>query len=72
MSQSTHPPSDLFTARAAFVRFIKEEDADREPWARYSLKQHWNGAEGGFGDHRVQGRWKDFLAGWEAAKGNQS
>jgi hypothetical protein len=54
-------------ARAAFVTFIKEEDSDRETWARYSLRQHWSGADGGFHDHQLQQRWRDFEAGWKAA-----
>ena len=55
-------------AREAFVAFIKDEDSDREPWARYSLRQHWSGADEGFHDHQLQRRWKDFKAGFEAAR----
>lgn len=60
---------DILEARAAFVTFIKDENADREPFARDSLRQHWAGALNGFHDHQVQTRWKDFLAGWLAGKG---
>lgn len=55
-------------ARTAFVAFIKDDDRDRERWARYSLKAHWTGAKGGFADDQLQGRWRDFLAGWKAAE----
>jgi len=60
---------DFKEKRAAFVKCIKEEDADREPWARYSLRQHWSGAAEGFHDHQLQQRWRDFAKGWDAAKG---
>jgi hypothetical protein len=62
---------DFKEKRAAFVKAIKEEDFYREPWARYSLKQHWNGAKDGFHDHQLQRRWHDFALGWDAAKGKK-
>lgn len=55
-------------ARSAFVAMIRDENSDREPFARESIRQHWNGAASGFHDHQVQSRWKDFLAGWQAGK----
>lgn len=58
--------TSLLAARTAFCAFTREEDSDREKWARDSLRQHWTGAENGFADHNVQVRWKVFLAGWEA------
>lgn len=61
----------LLEARAAFVKLIREENADIADFAKQSLKQHWNGAVSGFSDERVQNRWQDFRAGWQAAKDNQ-
>lgn len=59
--------TDLSQARAAFVAMIKEENFYSD-FSKQSLKQHWNGATSGFADHMVQSRWKDFRAGWQAAK----
>jgi len=55
---------DFKEKRASFVKSIKEEYSDREPWARYSLKQHLSGAENGFHDHQLQQRWGDCANGW--------
>lgn len=57
-------------ARKAFVAMIKDENRDEEErWSRWSLKQHWAGADHGFADDQLQRRWRDFEAGWKAAKG---
>lgn len=57
----------LAEARAAFVKLIKEENFYSD-FSKQSLKAHWNGAASGFSDQMVQKRWRDFLAGWRAAK----
>lgn len=55
-------------ARAAFVKLIKDENFYSD-YSRWSLKQHWSGADGGFADDQLQKRWHDFERGWKAAKG---
>ena len=63
----THDPK----TREAFVAMIKKENIDHERWAAWSLKQHWSGREGGFADEQLQRRWRDFEAGWNAARGEK-
>lgn len=58
-------------ARLKFVAMVKDENYYHEPYSRWSLKQHWSGARGGFADEQLQTRWHDFEAGWKAAKGIQ-
>jgi hypothetical protein len=54
------------TCRDAFVALIKKENADRDHYSRWSLKQHWSGAHAGFADENLQQRWLDFKAGWNS------
>lgn len=56
-------------ARKAFVAMIKDENFYMEHrYSHWSLKQHWSGAKAGFADEQLQKRWKDFEAGWKAAR----
>ena len=57
-------------ARAQFVAMIKDENYYLD-YGKWSLRQHWSGARGGFADEQLQKRWRDFEAGWKAAKGFQ-
>jgi len=58
---------DLLKCRESFVKMIKDENFEQEPWSRQSIKQHWNGKESGFSCHMLQNRWRDYKAGYKAA-----
>lgn len=59
--------ADWKPMRDAFVAIIKEENFYSD-CSKQSLRAHWNGAESGFGDESLQRRYKDFCAGWKAAR----
>ena len=64
--------TETLKARAAFVAKVKKDEEHKDMWAKTSLRAHYAGALRGFASDGVQFRWNDFLAGWEAAKGDKT
>lgn len=59
--------SQTLEARTQFLAIIKEDNTHREPWLKASTKASYKGALYGFASDGTQGRWRDFLAGYESA-----
>lgn len=69
----THPiPSSerasFEACRAAFVGFVKKDEEHTDQHCKTSLRAHWAGPENGFASDGVNSRFKDFRAGWQAAR----
>lgn len=54
----------LAVCRADFLKYIKTEQAHREPPFRMSIKAHRKGMHYGFDHPGLQIKWVDYRAGW--------